>query len=80
MAHRCSTRSVTWPALRNSLATRTMPAGEAETHSDAMIRRVSIGKAKNPLTQNTATKVTSDSTRPSASTQGLWRNQRRWMR
>ena len=49
MAHRCITRSVTWPALRSSLATRTMPAGDDEMDSAAMIMRTSVSSANQPL-------------------------------
>jgi len=48
-----------------------MPAGDADTASAATMSRTSVPRANQPAAQYTSPNVSADSTRPTASTQGL---------
>ncbi|WP_409624617.1 hypothetical protein [Tepidimonas sp.] len=80
MAAKCSTRSVTWPAARKSLVTRSRLAGDAATATAATSGRHSAATPATPRAQATATKIATDCATPISNTHGLWRNQPRWMR
>ncbi len=80
IAARCNTRSVTCPAARKSLATRSKLAGDAATATAASSGRHCPPNPAAAKAHSTATKITTDCNSPISSTHGLRRNQPRWMR
>ena len=79
-ADRCSMRSVTWPELCNSFATRSTAAGEVDMASAASSSAGTTGTAYQSAMKKTAIKQPSASITLVTPSQGFARTQRRLMR